>query len=184
MTARIGIYSGTFDPVHAGHIAFALATLRTCKLDKVVFLPEAQPRNKQDVTTISHRVTLLEAALANTSSLEVIRLLHPTFTVRHVLPQLRILFTGAELTLLVGSDVARSLPYWPDSDELLSEMSLAIGMRAGDTEEAVRQLVASNDITFIRTDFSGLTSSQVRNGKAAHLSETAAEYVRKNALYT
>ena len=50
--ARIGIYAGTFDPVHAGHVAFALQSLEAAKLDRVYFLPERRPRGKRQVKNI------------------------------------------------------------------------------------------------------------------------------------
>ncbi|HEU5121705.1 MAG TPA: adenylyltransferase/cytidyltransferase family protein, partial [Candidatus Saccharimonadales bacterium] len=66
---RIGIYSGTFDPVHYGHIAFAASAIRACNLDEVVFLPEPQPRYKAGVTDIAHRLALLTMATAAQSNL-------------------------------------------------------------------------------------------------------------------
>jgi nicotinate-nucleotide adenylyltransferase len=60
---RIGIYSGTFDPVHSGHISFALQSLKAAKLDKVYFLPERRPRNKQQVEHFGHRVAMLKRAI-------------------------------------------------------------------------------------------------------------------------
>jgi cytidyltransferase-like protein len=51
---HIGIYPGSFDPVHEGHFAFAKAALETGRLDTVIFLPEMKPRGKPQVTPSNH----------------------------------------------------------------------------------------------------------------------------------
>lgn len=185
MAARVGIYPGTFDPVHAGHVAFALAARQECNLDKVVFLPEAQPRGKRDVTDISHRVALLRSAVASTPELGMTQLSQPTFTVHGSLPELHALFKDDELTLLVGSDVARSLMSWPDVDALLENMRIAVGVRTGGLEKAAAVQLASSAhaVMFVHTEFAGLASTEVRSGKASHVTAAAAEYAQKHALY-
>src|SRR5258706_15577528 len=105
MQKHIGIYSGTFDPVHPGHVAFALETLQTCKLDEVIFLPEQTPRDKQAVTDLSHRIALLERALADEPNMRVLKLRSPQFTVADTLPEIYAALKDTQLTLLVGSDV-------------------------------------------------------------------------------
>jgi nicotinate-nucleotide adenylyltransferase len=49
---KIGIFAGTFDPIHEGHVAFAQAVLADLSLDKIYFLPERQPRRKTNVGKI------------------------------------------------------------------------------------------------------------------------------------
>jgi cytidyltransferase-like protein len=67
--SRIGIYSGTFDPVHAGHMAFALQAMQEAKLDRLYFLPERRPRYKQGVEHFAHRVAMLERAILKNQAL-------------------------------------------------------------------------------------------------------------------
>lgn len=188
MTRRIGIYPGTFDPVHAGHVAFARAALSDCQLDEVIFLPEKQPRGKQNVTDISHRIALLQKVAEDTPRLSVATPPSSQFTVRQTLPEIRALFKNAELALLVGSDVVHSFPYWPDFEVLAREISLVIGMRDGNSRQEVEgmlQTIAQPlEYTLVETNFSDLASSRVRNGAAAGLSASVDEYVNKHALYS
>lgn len=170
MTKRVGIYSGTFDPVHPGHIAFAQATLAQCKLDTVVFLPEPQPRGKVGVSPLERRVQLLQQAVEQLEGLEVAVLSAPRFTVKDTLPEIEQRFAGAELTLLAGSDVVPGLPQWKGVDSLLSRVSLAVGMRAGDSTETVLQALAQLEAsghpcayTLIHTEYAHLSSSQLRS---------------------
>lgn len=188
MTNRIGIYSGTFDPVHSGHIAFALAAMEACNLDEVVFLPENNPRAKQHVTALSHRQALIEKAIHAYPHLSVTNVSSPQFTVQKTLPELRERFVGSELTLLIGSDIARDISQWPEVDTLLKEVRLAVGMRSEDSETAIKaslqSAAASVRATFVKTDFAAMASSQVRSGNSAHFNPEVAHYANVHALYT
>ncbi len=141
-TARIGIFSGTFDPVHHGHLVFARAAMAAAKLDKVVLLPEAEPRGKQGVTSLTHRLEMLRLATHDTPEFEVLSLASLRFDVAHTLPQLVQQFHGAELVLLVGSDVAQTFGRrWPGLEVLLSTVELVIGLREGDDQAAIEMLM-------------------------------------------
>jgi nicotinate-nucleotide adenylyltransferase len=191
---RIGIFSGTFDPVHAGHLAFALETRRICGLEQVIFLAERSPRDKTAVTDINHRVALLQAATADQSDLAVMELSSPQFTVAETLPELRRQLPDTELTLLIGSDVVRTFSYrWPGLETLLSEVSLAIGMRAGDARDEITAILSQLEAdlgapvrhTFIDTPAAAVTSSQSRKGPAdpSHLQPAILSYIEQHGLY-
>lgn len=187
MARRIGIYSGTFDPVHTGHVAFALAAREACSLDEVIFLPEAEPRKKAIVTEMVHRMALIEKVTQTISELRVVELSSRQFTPESTLRELRHLLGDAELTLLIGSDVVSHLLDWPNITMLLSEVSLAIGMRAGDSEQRIREMLQLSDIplspTFVHTPLSHAASSLVREGDTTHLAPRAAKYIGTHELY-
>src|SRR5581483_3364510 len=86
---RIGIYSGVFDPVHAGHIGFALQAVERAGLDKVYFLPERRPYHKQGVEHFGHRVAMLKRATRPHPALSVLELEDISFTVERTLPKLQ-----------------------------------------------------------------------------------------------
>jgi nicotinate-nucleotide adenylyltransferase len=166
----IGIFSGTFNPVHDGHIAFALEALTVCHLDKVVFMPEQSPRHKENPPDIAVRAAQLRQKISEYPQLEILILDQARFTVHETLPELHRLFGNVHLTLLLGSDVARGLADWPDIAELAADVSFAVGLRKDDTseecEEIKRRIESKTgiplDIAYIRTDFSHLSSSQLR----------------------
>jgi nicotinate-nucleotide adenylyltransferase len=176
MRQRIGIYPGTFDPVHQGHLAFAAEAMRQCKLDEILFLPEASPRGKPEVSPIDVRIASLVKVVQTLQAAKVIRLDHSQFTTARTLPALMRLCGNAELTLLVGSDVARTLSYrWDDLDILLRSTSLAIGLRAGDTHEQMTAIILDLQDRYdlpiscklIKTEYDTLSSTQLRNERAA-----------------
>lgn len=195
MKRRIGIFSGTFDPVHSGHIAFAKEAMEVCQLDKVVFLPEQTPRFKHSVTDISHRVELLKLATNGIKGLDVIAPTSAQFTVRQTLPELHNMFKGTVLTLLIGSDVVKTFPHrWEDLGILLGDVSLAIGMRARDTFDEVLAVLNKLEANYkIKIDYAlikapdlDVASSHVRNGIAdvSRLQPDIVDYINKHKLYT
>lgn len=172
MKQRVGIYPGTFDPIHQGHVSFALEALQSCKLDQIVLLPEPTPRDKHSVSAVNERVIHIEKEIKGISKLSIFSPASSQFTVRDTLPELRSRFGDAELTLLVGSDIVRTFKYrWQDLELLLQDMSLAIGMRAEDTKDdiaiIIEQLEEQYDTriryNFISTPDGHRASSHVRN---------------------
>ncbi len=127
---RVGIYSGTFDPVHTGHITFALQAIRTAQLDEVVFLPERIPRRKQAAEHYAHRLAMLKRAVKPYPNMSVLELVDRHFTVKRTWPKLQAIFANAEIALLAGSDVIEHLPDWPNANALLRECELVVGVRA------------------------------------------------------
>jgi nicotinate-nucleotide adenylyltransferase len=127
---RIGIFAGTFNPVHHGHVAFAFAAIDICHLDRVIFLPESQPRRKNNVTPIKLRAARLGEVLETHTSLGVVTVDDKNFTVANTLPKLQQLFPNANITFLVGSDVALQLKEWDNIKQLLKTCSIAIGLRS------------------------------------------------------
>lgn len=139
--SRIGIYAGTFDPVHAGHIAFALQAIDAAKLDKVYFLPERRPRAKQQVEHFGHRVAMLSRALKPHPRLEVMELVDVSFSVERTLPFLARKFPDDSLVFLFGSDVVPGIAAWPKADRLLKDNEFVFGLRHDDKREHIHKLV-------------------------------------------
>lgn len=140
---RIGIYAGTFDPVHSGHIAFALQAIEAAKLDEVVFLPERKPRYKPSAEHFGHRVAMLTRAIAPHPQMSVAELVERHFSVAKTLPHVRTLFPHDQLVFLVGSDVVPMIVDWPHYEDLLTETEMVVGVRQGQTEASVHELIST-----------------------------------------
>lgn len=132
MSSRIGIYAGTFDPVHAGHIAFALQAMRRAKLDRVYFVPERRPRQKAGVEHFAHRAAMLRRAALPHPDFDVLELEDVSFSVEYTLPRLRRRFANDQLVFLFGSDTARQIIDWPLAERLLRRDELVVGVRQRD----------------------------------------------------
>lgn len=196
MKQSIGIYSGTFDPIHIGHISFAKEAMHKLKLDTVIFLPEQQPRDKQHVTEIHHRLELIRRAIQDDKNLHVLNLSAKQFTIAKTLPQLQKHFTNADLTFLIGSDIIRTFAYrWDGLEILLKTVSFAVGIRAGDEQGELETVFTELETqyhmpitrSYIITENSHLASSQFRkdNTNAQQLPHPSMlDYINENQLYT
>lgn len=192
--SNVGIYSGTFDPVHQGHVMFCRAAARACKLDEVWLLPERDPRAKANVTPYAERVHMLELAIADDPTMRVLQLPDKQFSVQKTLPELTRRFVGDELFLLLGSDVAHTLTYrWEGLRELLKTMRLIIGMREGDDKDAVQAVLGQLQLeysvplryTIVESPRHRLTSLRIRRRQHAEdeLDPRVAAYIADQRLY-
>lgn len=163
---RVGIYAGTFDPVHAGHIAFALQALAAAGLDKVYFMPERRPRHKAP-EHFGHRVAMLHRAVRPHSRLDVLELPDQYFTVKRTLPALRQRFHGCDLVLLLGSDVVLLLPQWPFVEQLVKHAAFCVGLRQRASVNEVKRIfgdlgVPSENLLVLDSLRAGLSSADIR----------------------
>lgn len=147
--------------------------MRARNLDEVVFMPEMQPRGKNRVTGITQRIALIEQVISEFAGLRVMRLVSKQFTVTQTLPEIQRIFKDSRLTLLVGSDIARTLLYrWEGLDTLLASVSLAIGMRSGDGRDEITSVMDQLardyrmpvDYTLIFAPEADIASTHVRSG--------------------
>ena len=164
---RIGIYAGAFNPVHVGHIAFALQTLEKAELDAIYFLPERRPRHKPGVEHFGHRVAMLKRAVRPHPKLHVLELVDIHFTVKRTLPELQRRFPDAQLVFMFGSDIVPSLPTWPEADSLLKRSELIVGVRAESQKERTEQIIQKwpvqpRRLTVFKSYAADISSSQVR----------------------
>ena len=131
----IGIFGGTFDPVHFGHLRTALELQQILNLDEVRFVPCQQPVHKAIVHANSEqRLTMLKLATQSESQFivdprEVYRDT-PSYMVE-TLASLRQDFMDNPLLLIMGSDAFRALPSWHQWQKLLSYCHIIIVLRPG-----------------------------------------------------
>ena len=193
MKTKIGVFSGTFDPVHTGHVAFALQAIETCALERVIFLPEKSPRVKTP-TAFTHRLAMLQSALNSQTGLSLELLSTDQFDVAQTLPELAALLPGKRLVFLLGSDVITTFSYrWPGLDVFLRSVDLAIGMRSQDSLQAVEKILQDCALqygitphyTIIPSPHAHLASTQIRQGThlITDLDPAVAAYIRTHQLY-
>lgn len=191
--SRIGIYAGTFDPVHAGHIAFALQSLEVAGLDQLYFLPERRPRGKHHVEHFGHRVAMLNRAVKPYPQFGVLELVDVSFNVERTLPHLQKQFPKAELVFMFGSDLVPGLADWPHAEALLANHELVIGLRFSDDREKVRHIVEAwetspKGVTIFPSYAPNVSSGQVREALRKHQSakgllSSVERYSDRNWLY-
>jgi len=169
---HVGIYPGSFDPVHEGHIAFAKAALLAGKLEEVIFLPEKMPRGKPQVSSLTVRLNALRKETTQSERLRVMSLPMERFTVTDTLAILQSKFEDTRLALLVGSDIARTFQHrWPGLGTLLRTTDLIIGLRDKDAPEDIEKLMAFLEVkhgckitySILVTPHAHVASSKIRD---------------------
>jgi nicotinate (nicotinamide) nucleotide adenylyltransferase len=133
---RIGVFGGTFDPPHVGHLALAEWAREALRLDRVLFVPAGRPPHKgrRVLTPVAHRVAMTRLAVRGqrafvVSALEA-RRNGPSFTV-DTLRALRKREPGARIFLLMGADSLAEFPTWRDPAGILGFATLAVAARPG-----------------------------------------------------
>ncbi|RMF78924.1 MAG: nicotinate (nicotinamide) nucleotide adenylyltransferase [Nitrospirae bacterium] len=145
--ARDCYFGGTFDPVHAGHMAIAAAALRLPEIQRVVFLPAPDPPHKggRRVRPFEERVRLLELAAAGDPRLAVSRLEQelprPSYTAR-TLEALAERGEVPPIPLLAGADTLLDLPHWYHPERVVALARFLVAPRPGVEPEAVWEALA------------------------------------------
>jgi nicotinate-nucleotide adenylyltransferase len=132
---RIGVFGGTFDPVHNAHVALAHAALAELKLAQLRWIPAGQPWQKsRSITPAHHRAAMVAAAIEGEPRFVLDRIeierQGPSYTLDTV-RALQAATPGAEWFLVIGADQYAGLHTWRDWRELLSRVTLAVANRPG-----------------------------------------------------
>jgi nicotinate-nucleotide adenylyltransferase len=133
---RLGIFGGSFDPVHYGHLLLAESCREQVELDAVWFLPSAISPHKQDrqAAPVEARVEMLELAIAGHPQFAVCRYEVDRGGVNYTvetLAALRAADASRELFLLLGGDSLADLPTWRDPAGICELATLVVVARAG-----------------------------------------------------
>lgn len=188
---RIGLFGGSFNPVHLGHLMVARAALEELGLDRVSFIPAGQSPFKSDATLAParQRLCMLRLALAGETRFDVddqeTRRRGPSYTVTTARDYAR-RFPGAELFCLIGADLVAQLPQWREAEFLAALARFVVIMRPGQVPPS---LPPAYRLQTIRGFPFGVSSSELRDRIRTDRSidwltpPAVAEYIRNNRLY-
>lgn len=155
---RLGLFGGTFDPVHNGHLLLAECCREQCRLDAVWFLPAAVPPHKQDreLTPAVERIEMLELAVAGNPDFSVCRYEADRDAVGYTVDTLTHFHEedpSRELFFLLGADMLSDLPHWRNAPRVC-ELATPVAVRrpgAGPLDfDGLRGIVDSARIEQIR----------------------------------
>lgn len=199
---RLGIYGGSFDPIHYGHLLLAESCREACRLDEVWLIPAAVPPHKQDreMTQARQRVEMLELALAGNDRLRVSAREIDRGGVSYTVDTLRSIHgerPDDELFLLMGADSLRDLSTWREPAEIC-RLAYPIVVRRSDAPEpdmaTLDELVSAERLEVIRSlqvqmPLIELSASDLRS-RAAHgqslryrTPRAVEQYIQTHGLY-
>jgi nicotinate-nucleotide adenylyltransferase len=134
---RIGILGGTFDPPHLGHLWLATLAAEALQLDRVLFMPAAQPPHKrrQEISGATDRLLMTRLAIADNRDFELSAIEMerpgPSYTVDSVEELQRQIGARTSLYLVMAADSLSQIETWREPDRLLSLVEWVVGPRPG-----------------------------------------------------
>jgi len=203
MDSRIGLFGGSFDPIHFGHLISARSLAEQLGLDRVILVPAAQPPHKQhrQITPGPHRLAMAELAVEGDPLFEVsdveLRRQGPSYTFDTVSEMRTRLGTRASLFWFIGADSLPELPSWYRISELVDAVQIVTATRPGWEPPPLARLEAvvppGAAAALLRNCFQtpaiDISATDLRNRVAKGLSiryltpEAVRGYIRDHLLY-
>lgn len=192
---RIGLFGGSFNPVHLGHLLVAEIVREACALDKIVFIPAKKNPFKKDseIAEAHHRLTMLELAIRGNPSFTVDTCELDRDKVSYTIDTLRVLrqtYSPDEYQLffLVGADNLTGFPGWKDAEQLVTLCDfIAFGRPGYDSHITEHPLTAG--FHFVQTPLMEISATEIRArikaGKSIKYSlpEVVENYIYENGIY-
>lgn len=202
MIGRLGVYGGTFDPIHMGHLIVAEMARQECCLDKVLFIPAKIPPHKNDnhISPADYRFEMTGLAIRENpyfdiSDLELKRQ-GISYTVDSIIALSQEQSDESKIWLIVGGDSFLEIDRWKDAETIMTMCNFAVYLRPNfPTEtlmikaERVRKRFDSN-VQFVEAPMIGISSTDIRNrvsrGKSIRymVPDAVEKYIREKGLYT
>lgn len=195
---RIGVFGGTFDPVHYGHLALAEAIGQALDLERVIFYPAGSPPHKPGapVSDPQDRFRMTELALAGNERFSISNLDlagdAPSYTV-DLLRDIQSQLPHTTLELIIGADSLRDFPTWRDPEGIVRLCRLAVGARPGveiDPEEVIGRVPALRDrLDLVETPRLDISATEIRRRVSEGRSiryltpDPVWNYIRSSKLY-
>lgn len=190
---RIGIFGGSFDPPHIGHLVIAELAQRALKLDVVYFVPAYQPPHKKGShsSTAPQRLTMTRLAVRGNSRLRVsdveLRRKGISYTVETI-QSFRKKFPSSQLFLIIGSDSLEQFHKWKSPTEILALASLIVYRRPRSSR--VKGRTRSGSVVFIKGPLMEISSTDIRKrieqGKSIRylVRDNVGSFIARKGLYS
>lgn len=197
---KLGIFGGTFDPIHLGHLLMAEVTWQELGLNRVLFVPAGDPPHKQEAekTAAYHRRAMVAAAIADNPHLELslvdLERPGPHYSVDTVqLVRTKYDLAADQCFFIIGGDSLVDLPKWYHTEELVRLCRLAVIHRPGyrpDLTSLEKVIPGLNmRVEWVEMPLSGISSSEIRARVRGGLSiryqvaDLVREYIERYGLY-
>ena len=179
--ARVGIYGGTFDPIHLGHLHVITQLLEKDIVDQLLVIPAGEPllRSQAPIASAIQRRAMCQLALSDlkpevaakvqVNPIEILRM-GPSYAIDTV-EAVKQNYPSDELLLVIGQDAAEKLDQWHRIDELRTMVQFVVISRPGYQGGGI-------DIGALN-----VAATTIREGLSADVSSSVASFIRENNLY-
>ena len=192
----IGLFGGTFDPVHNGHLQVATKVCEEMNLDEIVMVPAGYPYMKNDVlTSPENRLRMVELALDDLPKLSVsdteIRRCGPSYTA-DTFRELQALRPNEEISVIMGMDAVLSIPRWDNPKEFIDLCKIIAITRPNHQAIEMPKLYEqyeNADISILPIETPDISSTEIREWVSEgrefrHMvPKKVAEFITDNKLY-
>lgn len=195
--AKLGFYGGCFNPPTKAHIELAKKALEECSLDKVIFVPVGDLYQKEGMAKAIHRYNMLKIACKEEEKFQVLDIEVKSNKYYQAIDIFEILqnkHKEDENFFIMGSDNLKKMPFWKESNRLLTEFNYIILDRG---LKETKNIIESNDIlkknkhrfTIISNEeFIECSSTDIRNHivdrkKPQNLDNNVYNYIKENNIY-
>ena len=189
---RIGIFGGTFDPPHKGHIAIAEQAKRQLGLDCVWFIPAYIPPHKHQhsPTSAQHRLKMIKLAISGRKKFKISAIELKRRGISYTIDTLKVFkqqFPEAELVLIIGADNLSQFNAWKSPRTILQLASLAVYKRKGFNPSLKDSAI---DFILLKGRMLRVSSTEIRNRIEKGLPIRALVpnpivlYIKRHSLYT
>jgi nicotinate-nucleotide adenylyltransferase len=190
---KLGIFGGTFNPIHYGHLINAEIIRSDFNLDRVVLVPAKYPVHKRldGEVPAEERYAMAVIAVSGAAEFDVSRIeidrKEPSYTITTV-HELNGLYPGSELSLIIGTDSLNSICTWREPEHLMEHVALIVMRRPGEAPSMPGDSGKFN-VRFADNPLIDISSTCIRErlraGKSVRflLPDQVIDYIRKKGLY-
>lgn len=173
---KIGVYVGSFNPVHKGHINVANYLLENDFVDKVLMIPTVEYWNKKNLASIQDRINMLKFYEKDDLIIDTSHNYQYTYQIMRALQK-----EYDDLYLIIGSDNLINLDKWKNIGEILKNKIIVVNR--GKIDKSIIEKLGKLNFIVIENFRDTASSTQVRNGKIKLLDQKIYEYIKHNKLY-
>lgn len=194
MAGRIGVFGGTFDPIHLGHLIVGQEILTRCGLDELLFMPSGEPPHKRysEMASAEDRAEMVRLAVAGHPQFDLSRfeLQRPgkSYTVHTLRDFRKTLSTQAQVFLVIGADNAVDMQSWCDPEGVLDLAQVVVATRPGFDLSGVDP-VLRRQMQFVDVPLLDISSTEIRRRVRTGASvrfwvpDAVAHYIETHGLY-
>jgi nicotinate-nucleotide adenylyltransferase len=183
---KIGIYGGSFNPIHFGHIFLAEYIKEELNFDKILFVPVGIPSHRENnLIDYEHRVNMINLSIKNNKDFELCEIEKNKISYTYdTYKELKKIYPNDELYEIIGEDSASYLHKWKDYEEMKEKVKFIVAKRANSNYVSTEK-----NITVLKSPIIEISASDIRTrikmGKSIkyYLTDEVRKYIEKNKLY-